>query len=42
MINGIRIYSSDGVLKEEIPKEKALELYNETNKIYASLKNKTI
>tara|TARA_Y100001936_G_scaffold100477_1_gene98804 strand:+ start:13381 stop:13749 length:369 start_codon:yes stop_codon:yes gene_type:complete len=32
MISGIRIYSPDGVLKEEIPKEKALELYNETNK----------
>ena len=32
MISGIRIYDGNGVLKEEISSEKALHLYNETNK----------
>ena len=32
MISGIKIYLPDGTLKEEISKEKALDLYNETNK----------
>ena len=32
MISRIKIYLPDGTLKEEISKEKALELYNETNK----------
>ena len=32
MISGIKIYRSDGTLKEEISEEKARELYNETNK----------
>ena len=32
MISGIRIYDGNGVLKEEISKEKALHLYDEANK----------
>jgi hypothetical protein len=32
MINGIKIYNKDGVLKEEISSKKAREIYNETNR----------
>ena len=32
MISGIKIYTADGVLKEEIPQEQAVKLYNEQNK----------
>ena len=32
MISGIKIYDRKGVLKEEISREKAMNLYNENNK----------
>ena len=32
MISGIKIYKTDGSLKKEISKEKALKLYDEQNK----------
>ena len=32
MISGIKIYDSNGILKEEISKQKAIALYDEKNK----------
>ena len=32
MISGIKIYDKNGILKEEISQEKALNLFNEYNK----------
>jgi hypothetical protein len=32
MINGIKIYNKDGVLKKEISSKKARKIYNEANK----------
>ena len=32
MINGIKIYNKDGILKQEISSEKARQLYNDSNK----------
>ena len=32
MISGIKIYDGNGILKEELSKEEALNLFNENNK----------
>ena len=37
MISGIKIYDKNGILKEEISSEKAVDLFNENNKADWSL-----
>ena len=37
MITGIKIYDGNGILKEEISSEKAVDLFNENNKADWSL-----